>query len=87
MLVRRARFLPRNPEIVFSDDSVSMGTKTWPVGHSRKLKEISIYEEGRVNVMKLVYERQEVSIPIPRGRLREALDLRKKLMEAEMARG
>ena len=81
-LVRRARFIPRSPEILFSDDAVSVGGKTWPLGHPLQLKEINLYEEGMVNVMRLVFARTEISIPIPRGKLREALDLRRKIIDS-----
>ena len=86
-LVRRARFIPRSPEILFSDDAVSVGGKTWPLGHPLQLKEINLYEEGMVNVMRLVFARTEISIPIPRGKLREALDLRRKIIDSRFNDG
>ena len=75
----RARFLPKSPEVIFTRESLHIGGRKLDLVASQKIKEINLYEEGPVNVMRIVLEGEELPIPIPRGKLREALELRKEL--------
>ncbi len=75
----RARLLPKSPEVIFTRESLHIGDRKLDLITSQKIREINLYEEGRVNVMRIVFDREELPIPIPRGRLREALELRKVL--------
>ena len=78
VLIGKAKPLPKIPEVVFTSEKVSIGNQQLSL-QSPGIKEINLYEEGEVNVMRFVFEKMEVPILIPKGKLREALDLRKKL--------
>jgi len=70
-------------------------TKTFvQIGDKRKyftgpvteLRRVDIYDKGLINVMNITYENitknqfKEISIPIPRGKLKEAIDIQETLM-------
>ncbi len=50
----------------------------------RHFQRVNISDAGRLNVMEIFYEkgnaRQEIRIPIPKGKLREAIEVQEKLL-------
>ncbi len=81
-LFNRARLVRKRPEVVFTPETVNIGGRQLDLrAGSGRIREISLYEEGEVNVMRFVLEGNEIRIPIPKGKLREALELRTRLTQ------
>ena len=78
-LVRRVGLAPQIPEVIFTATCVRIGDRKLEL-RSPGVREVNLYEEGEVNVMRLVFEATEVPILIPRGKLREALALREAIV-------
>ena len=67
--------------------SVQLGSElTYFTDAVTELRRIDIYDKGLINVMNIVYENvaksrfAEISIPIPRGKLKEAISIQEILM-------
>ena len=75
----RARPFPKSPEVVFTAEKISIGERELLMNETQRIREISLYQEGPVNVMRFTLDDSEVRIPIPKGRIREALELRRLL--------
>ena len=56
-------------------------------GPVTELRRVNIYDRGQINVLNITYENisnnqlNEINIPIPRGKLKEAVDAHEKLMK------
>ena len=57
-------------------------------GPVTELRRVDIYEKGQINIMNITYanittnQLSEISIPIPKGKLKEAIDAHEKLMDS-----
>jgi hypothetical protein len=57
-------------------------------GPVTELRRVDIYEKDKINIMNITYENisnnhlNEISIPIPKGKLKEAIDAHEKLMNS-----
>jgi len=55
--------------------------------NGRSLKRINIKDEGKLNVMQIVYEQQlqngvfdkDIHVPVPKGKLKEAIEVEERL--------
>lgn len=75
--MNRAGLVPKSPEVVFTRERISIGDWHLDISpNNETIKDISLYQEGEVHVMRLQLKTTEVPILIPKGRLREALELR-----------
>ncbi|MGQ0737445.1 MAG: hypothetical protein ACT4OJ_00130 [Bacteroidota bacterium] len=73
------------PEIRITDDRVWINNTHEPFRNSqRRFMEIHISDTGCVNVLEINYEKRNkicgIKVPIPRGKLREAFEIRERLM-------
>ena len=54
----------------------------------RQFRKINIHDAGKMNVMEISYEHDnnsnEIRIPIPKGKLREAIDVQDQIMKAKL---
>lgn len=87
-----ARLFPRQaatvPEIVITYQKVWIGDKVESFSNrERQLKKVDIREVGNINVIEIIYETIRgglpahacIHIPIPRGKLREAMTVHENL--------
>lgn len=59
------------------------------INHERRLKRINIKDTGTVNILEITYQKQhgsihqleELNIPVPKGKLKEAMEVQQSLME------
>jgi hypothetical protein len=55
-------------------------------GPVTELRRVDVFEKGEINIMSITYENistnylNEINIPIPRGKLKEAIEAQEKLM-------
>lgn len=79
---------PKTPGIMITREKISIDDADEAFrGDDRQLKGINIRDAGRINVMEISYERsqgsdiisEEIYIPVPRGKLREAIEVQEKL--------
>ncbi|HLG38657.1 MAG TPA: hypothetical protein VI461_03275 [Chitinophagaceae bacterium] len=79
----------RSPEITITSGRVSIGDNHEPfVDGERQLKRINIHDTGNMNVMEITYQRNglqnagpgEIHIPVPKGKLKEAIQVQEKLL-------
>ena len=68
--------------------SVQVGEKRkYFIGPVTELRRVDIYDKGQINVLNITYENiaknqlNEINIPIPKGKLKEAIDAQEILME------
>jgi hypothetical protein len=80
--------LTRTPGITITDNQISIDGSPEPFHDSeRRLRKVNIRDEGKMNVMEISYESpgqkgalaNEISIPVPKGKLREAIGLQERL--------
>ena len=80
--------LKRTPEVMITHQRVWIDDKHEHFhANDRSLKKISIRDEGRLNVMEIIYEQQhskglfdnDIHVPVPRGKLKEAIETEEKL--------
>jgi hypothetical protein len=78
----------KTPGIIITPNRVSIDNNHEPfLGESRQLKRINIRDTGEMNVMEIGYEisrakgaiSQEIHIPVPKGKLREAIEVQERL--------
>lgn len=78
----------KTPIVIITDAGISIDDIHEPFhDKNRRLKNISIHDAGKMNVMEIYYERQgilntilyEIVVLIPKGRLKEAIGLEEKL--------
>ena len=87
-------FLPINlkviPEISITPGEVLIGKNNRHFSNAvNQLRQISIREEGSINIMEITYESfrntvvelNEIRVPVPRGKLKEAFEVERKLNE------
>ena len=74
--------------ICLTKTSVQVGDKRkYFIGPVTELRRVDIYDKGLINVLNITYENvaknrlNEINIPIPRGKLKEAIDVREILHE------
>ena len=73
------------PEIIITPDAV-LTNKRQEAFHEgdRLFQRVNIRDAGKLNVMEICYEcgnrSKEIRIPIPKGRLREAIEVQEKLV-------
>lgn len=79
------------PSVRLTEQWVKIGDKRkYFCGPVTQLKHVSIYEQKGFNMMSITYEilskgqLNEIRIPIPKGKLREAIDAQEKLLNAGM---
>lgn len=87
-----ARWIHRKvPEVKIHTDQLTIGPERYYFFSDRKkLRNVEIREEGPVNVICFEYENKPASserwkiikVPVPRGRLKEALQMREHLLSA-----
>lgn len=75
----------RVPEVSILADRVAVNKVQEPFsGQHRRFREISIREAGSLNILEICYEQgnavRGINIPIPKGKLREAFEIRERLM-------
>jgi hypothetical protein len=88
------RLLPRlgspAPEVIINRGKVSIGDVHEPFSDcGRQLKRINIHDAGKMNVMEIAYQHNdlqhvnpgEIHIPVPRGKLKEAIQVQEKLLK------
>lgn len=72
------------PEIIIADDTAIVnGKRTVFQGNGKYLLKVDVKENNNINIVEITFERQtrkgsafeEITIPVPRGRLREAMEL------------
>lgn len=73
------------PEIRIMADRVWINDVHQPFQNSyRQFREINIREAGRVNILEISYEQSnricDIRVPIPKGKLREAFEVRERLL-------
>ena len=78
----------RTPEVIITYERVWIDECHEPFHTGdRQLKRINIRDAGKINVMEITYEQQhpkgtfnnDIRIPVPKGKLREAIDVEEKL--------
>src|SRR5688572_17005277 len=71
-------------EIIIADDTAIVnGKSTVFHGNGKHLRKVDVRENNNINIVEITFERQtrkgssfeEITIPVPRGRLREAMEL------------
>ena len=76
------------PEILITHLQVWMDEKHEHFhSNGRSLKRINIKDEGKLNVMQIVYEQQhqqgafnkDIHVPVPKGKLKEAIEVEERL--------
>ena len=88
------RFLPKQntktPSVTITQGKVSIDDVHEPFhGKDRQLQRINIRDAGKMNIMEISYQRNdlqdgganEILIPVPKGRLKEAFGVEEKLNE------
>ena len=79
---------PQAPEITIGQGRVSIGNDQESFfNENRQLKRVNIHDAGKVNVLEIAYQRNdlqhtgpaEILIPVPKGKLKEAIQLQEKL--------
>lgn len=79
----------QSPEITISSGRVSVGANHEPFdSNERQLKRVNIHDTGNMNVMEITYQRNdlqnagrgEIHIPVPKGKLKEAIQVQEKLL-------
>ena len=75
------------PEIRITPDQVVIGERKHLFNdQNHQLKDVDIREEGPVNIIEITFERtankstMNIRVPVPKGKLREALEMRDRLM-------
>ncbi|HUR67563.1 MAG TPA: hypothetical protein VMZ03_14515 [Chitinophagaceae bacterium] len=73
------------PEIRIADDRVWINNSHEPFQNSqRQFRDINIRETGKFNILEISYEQSnklgDIRVPIPRGKLREALEVQERLI-------
>lgn len=72
------------PEIIIADDTAIVnGKHTVFHGNGKLLRKVDVKENNNINIVEITFERltrkgsllEEITIPVPRGRLREAMEL------------
>ena len=87
-LARRFGISPQIPEVIFTTTSVRIGDRELELrSPAAGIREVNLYEEGDVKVMRLVFVASEVPILIPRGKLREALAVRDVIQKVQGLKG
>lgn len=74
------------PEIRITTDRVVINNTHQPFSNQdRRLQTISVRESGQVNLLEISYEqgkrKRNISIPVPKGKLKEAFHLQARLSE------
>lgn len=81
------------PEIKITSERVYIGDDHQHFsGQRHQLMQINIREEGIINILEIMYENicvnensmGEITIPVPKGKLREAFEVEEKLMSKKM---
>ncbi len=75
----------KTAEIKITPESVWTNERNEPFHEgSRQFQRVSIRDAGNLNVMEICYEQgassREIRIPIPKGKLREAIEVQEKLI-------
>jgi hypothetical protein len=79
------------PGVVITGNSVYFDNRAEPFHQTNAvLRRVDIADSGPVNVLEIIYERQtnrglkvmEIMVPVPKGKLREAVAVQEKLQEA-----
>lgn len=77
------------PEVEITTDNISVGNRHHPFkSGANALRRINILDEGLINVMVIRYdsvgnrtiEPHEIRVPVPRGKLKEAILVQEKLL-------
>lgn len=72
------------PEIIIADDTAIVnGKSTVFHGNGKFLRKVDVKENSNINIVEITFERltrngsifEAITIPVPRGRLREAMEL------------
>lgn len=76
----RALWIKKNTEVKITSNNVWVNNSPEPFQNStRRLREIIIREEGKINVMEICYDHGNkagaITIPVPKGKLREAIEV------------
>ena len=80
----------KTPNVTITSGKVSIDDKHEPFhDNDRQLQRINIRDAGKMNVMEISYQRndlpnagpKEIHIPVPKGRLKEAIGVEEKLNE------
>lgn len=80
----------KTPEIRISHGQVSINNEHERFHEGdRRFRDIHIRDAGKLNVMEICYEypegNNEIRIPIPRGKLREAMEVQDQLLKAKLS--
>ena len=85
---------PKSPTIRITESQVSINNKHQPFHDaSRRLQRINIRDAGQLNVVEISYQQsqlpgtaaKEIHVPVPKGRLKEAIDMEEKLNDIRIA--
>ena len=83
-------FLGNVPGVKINSERILVGSQLRKFDiHAGQLKNIELREEGEVNIFTIIFKKQqgalrnnEISIPVPKGKLREAFALQNALLNA-----
>lgn len=72
------------PVVRITPEQVWIGNDQQDFSNAKhELKQIDLHGEGAVNILTITYERngsnREIKIPVPRGKLREAIEVQERL--------
>ena len=73
------------PSVHITPEKVWIGEEQQYFSSGRhQLKQIDLRHEGNINILSIIYDREggshEIKIPVPRGKLREAIEVQDRLM-------
>ncbi|MBL7725012.1 MAG: hypothetical protein JNK27_12735 [Chitinophagaceae bacterium] len=88
-------FLSDVPEVKINSERILVGSQLWKFDNNAgQLKNIELREEGEVNIFTILFMKQqgtlrnnEISIPVPKGKLREAFTLQDAMLNSNSAQG
>jgi len=76
-----------SPEVTITDEHILINNITEPFNDAgRQLKRVYIRDTGNLNIMEITYENDgsgemnEIKIPVPKGKLREAIAIQESLL-------
>lgn len=83
-------FLSDVPEVEINSERILVGSQLWKFDNDAwQLKDVELRDEGELNILTILFKEQpgtfrnnEISILVPKGKLREAFALQKSLFDS-----
>jgi len=82
-------FIVKTPEVKISPVSIVVGKNSWEINHGLRVKDIELSCIDDINIMTLNFDGihpgnkvMEMHIPVPKGKLRDAFELRQRMLAA-----